>query len=341
MQSKLSIVIPFYNEEESLVPLAERVRLSADACVASGQLFSWELWFVDDGSTDGSNAIAQKLADGDTRIGLIVFRRNRGKAAALQAGFSRANGDVIITMDADLQDDPDEFPRFLAQLEAGFDVVSGWKKQRNDPAEKRLPSRLFNAVTAAGSGVQIHDFNCGFKAYRSEVVRSFTLYGELHRYIPVLAARNGFRITEIAVTHHKRAYGSSKYGLERYLRGMFDSMTTLFLLKYFDRPMYFFGRFGLLFFLIGFLFCAILTVEWFMGAAIGNRPLLLLGILLILIGMQFFATGYLASLIVEINARRNYSEDHIKAVIQPAAAPAATKTHMEEDHAVVEKTVVK
>jgi glycosyltransferase involved in cell wall biosynthesis len=285
-----------------------------------GANFGWELWLIDDGSTDGSRGDRGAFTASDSRVGLVVFRKNRGKAAALQAGFSRASGDVIITMDADLQDDPDEIPRFLEQLEQGYDVVSGWKKQRNDPAEKRIPSRLFNAVTAKGSGVKLHDFNCGFKAYRSEVVRSFTLYGELHRYIPVLAARSGFRITEIVVQHHKREHGTSKYGIERYLRGLFDSMTTLFLLKYFDRPMYFFGRFGLISFLIGFVLCGILTVEWAMGQSIGNRPLLLLGVMLILLGMQFFGTGYLASMIVETNARRNYSEDHIKAVIKQTNA---------------------
>lgn len=316
MLQKLSIVIPFYNEVDSLAELYARVSRSADTCVSAGQISDWELWLIDDGSTDGSAEIAERFTASDSRVGLVVFRKNRGKAAALQAGFSRASGDVIITMDADLQDDPDEIPRFLEQLEQGYDVVSGWKKQRNDPAEKRIPSRLFNAVTAKGSGVKLHDFNCGFKAYRSEVVRSFTLYGELHRYIPVLAARSGFRITEIVVQHHKREHGTSKYGIERYLRGLFDSMTTLFLLKYFDRPMYFFGRFGLISFLIGFVLCGILTVEWFMGQTIGNRPLLLLGVMLILLGMQFFGTGYLASMIVETNARRNYSEDHIKAVIK-------------------------
>ena len=316
MIQKLSIVIPFYNEVDSLAELYARVSRSADTCVSAGQISDWELWLIDDGSTDGSAEIAERFTASDSRVGLIVFRKNRGKAAALQAGFSRASGDVIITMDADLQDDPDEIPRFLEQLEQGYDIVSGWKKQRNDPAEKRIPSRLFNAVTAKGSGVKLHDFNCGFKAYRSEVVRSFTLYGELHRYIPVLAARSGFRITEIVVQHHKREHGTSKYGIERYLRGLFDSMTTLFLLKYFDRPMYFFGRFGLISFLIGFVLCGILTVEWFMGQTIGNRPLLLLGVMLILLGMQFFGTGYLASMIVETNARRNYSEDHIKAVIK-------------------------
>lgn len=316
MIQKLSIVIPFYNEVDSLAELYARVSRSADTCVSAGQISDWELWLIDDGSTDGSAEIAERFTASDSRVGLVVFRKNRGKAAALQAGFSRASGDVIITMDADLQDDPDEIPRFLEQLEQGYDVVSGWKKQRNDPAEKRIPSRLFNAVTAKGSGVKLHDFNCGFKAYRSEVVRSFTLYGELHRYIPVLAARSGFRITEIVVQHHKREHGTSKYGIERYLRGLFDSMTTLFLLKYFDRPMYFFGRFGLISFLIGFVLCGILTVEWFMGQTIGNRPLLLLGVMLILLGMQFFGTGYLASMIVETNARRNYSEDHIKAVIK-------------------------
>ena len=316
MIQKLSIGIPFYNEVDSLAELYTRVSRSADTCVSAGHISDWELWLIDDGSTDGSAEIAERFTASDSRVGLVVFRKNRGKAAALQAGFSRASGDVIITMDADLQDDPDEIPRFLEQLEQGYDVVSGWKKQRNDPAEKRIPSRLFNAVTAKGSGVKLHDFNCGFKAYRSEVVRSFTLYGELHRYIPVLAARSGFRITEIVVQHHKREHGTSKYGIERYLRGLFDSMTTLFLLKYFDRPMYFFGRFGLISFLIGFVLCGILTVEWFMGQTIGNRPFLLLGVMLILLGMQFFGTGYLASMIVETNARRNYSEDHIKAVIK-------------------------
>ena len=209
MIQKLSIVIPFYNEVDSLAELYARVSRSADTCVSAGQISDWELWLIDDGSTDGSAEIAERFTASDSRVGLVVFRKNRGKAAALQAGFSRASGDVIITMDADLQDDPDEIPRFLEQLEQGYDVVSGWKKQRNDPAEKRIPSRLFNAVTAKGSGVKLHDFNCGFKAYRSEVVRSFTLYGELHRYIPVLAARSGFRITEIVVQHHKREHGTS------------------------------------------------------------------------------------------------------------------------------------
>ena len=316
MLKKLTLVIPFLNEAESLTELYDRIQQSTSACVATEQICDWELWFVDDGSTDGSEEIAERFVNENHRVGLIVFRKNRGKAAALQAGFSRASGDVIITMDADLQDDPCEIPRFLEQLEQGFDVVSGWKQKRNDPAEKRIPSRLFNAVTAAGSGVKLHDFNCGFKAYRCEVVHSITLYGELHRYIPVLAARSGFRIAEIAVQHHAREHGKSKYGLERYLRGLFDSMTTLFLLKYYDRPMYFFGRFGLISFLTGFLLCFILTIEWFLGKSIGDRPLLLLGVLLILLGMQFFATGYLTSLIVETNAKRNYSEDHIKAIFK-------------------------
>jgi len=322
MIRKLSIVVPFYNEVDSLQELYHRVRENADACAAAGQISAWELWLIDDGSADGSTKAAEQLTVSDSRVGLIIFRKNRGKAAALQAGFSHATGDIIITMDADLQDDPNEIPRFLEKLDEGFDVVSGWKKLRNDPAEKRLPSRLFNAVTAAGSGVPLHDFNCGFKAYRSEVVRSFTLYGELHRYIPVLAARSGFHITEIVVEHHKRIHGKSKYGFERYLRGLFDSMTTIFLLKYFDRPMYFFGRFGLFSFFIGFILCAILTVEWFMGQSIGNRPLLLLGVMLILLGMQFFATGYVASMLVEMNARKDYSENHIKAVMKQNNTPA-------------------
>ncbi|NLI52702.1 MAG: glycosyltransferase family 2 protein [Clostridiales bacterium] len=311
MAPSLSIIVPVFNEKDSLHELYRQILPSVETCIASGQIRSFEIWFVSDGSTDGSIETIQSLSDDDPRVGLIALRRNFGKAAALQAGFRHANGDIVITMDADLQDDPKEIPRFLDKLSEGYDVVSGWKKKRYDPLSKRLPSKLFNAVTSRMSGVKLHDFNCGFKAYRKEVVESIDLYGELHRYIPVLAARSGFRIAELVVEHHERKHGKSKYGMERYLRGLFDSMTTSFLLKYYDRPMNFFGRIGLYSFFAGFIICLILTVEWLCGYSIGGRPLLMLGILLILIGVQFFATGFIGNMIVESNFRCNYSESHI------------------------------
>ncbi len=279
MKPLLSFVVPVFNEEASLKELFDRIGQVAGACMESDRIRDWELWFVSDGSTDGSVDVIQKLSEDNPRIGLIVLRKNFGKATALQAAFRHVNGDIIITMDADLQDDPKEIPRFLDKLDEGFDVVSGWKKKRYDPLNKRLPSKLFNAVTSHLSGVKLHDFNCGFKAYRRAVVDGIDLYGELHRYIPVLAARSGFRIAELVVEHHERKHGKSKYGVERYLRGLFDSMTTSFLLKYYDRPMYLFGRLGLYSFLAGFVICLILTIEWFCGTSIGGRPLLMLGIL--------------------------------------------------------------
>ena len=245
-------------------------------------------------------------------VHLIAFRKNFGKAAALQAGFRNSKGDIVITMDADLQDDPKEIPRFIEKLEEGYDLVSGWKKERHDPLEKRLPSKLFNRVTAHLSGVHLHDFNCGFKAYRREVVDSIDVYGELHRYIPVLAYRKGFRITEITVEHHAREFGKSKYGLERYLRGLFDSMTVAFLGKFYDRPMYFFGKIGLVLCVIGGVICAYLTALWCMGQGIGSRPLLLLGVLFLILGVQMFSTGFIGDMLVDATYHDRYNESHIK-----------------------------
>lgn len=306
MKKTLSIIVPMYNEEESIQLLYEKIIENV------AELYSYEIIFIDDGSTDASVKKVKELIAADPKIHLIVFRRNFGKAAALQAGFRNSTGEIIITMDADLQDDPKEIPRFVAKLEEGYDLVSGWKKKRHDPLEKRLPSKLFNKVTSHLSGVHLHDFNCGFKAYRREVVENLDVYGELHRYIPVLAYRKGFRITEIEVEHHAREFGKSKYGFERYLRGLFDSMTVAFLGKFYDRPMYFFGKIGLVLCILGGLICGYLTILWFMGQGIGSRPLLLLGVLLLILGVQMFSTGFIGDMLVDATYHGRYNEAHIR-----------------------------
>ena len=295
-----------YNEADSIEILHKRI------VEAVAWQYKYEIIFVDDGSTDKSVEKAKNLIGKDKNVHLIAFRKNFGKAAALQAGFRNSKGDIVITMDADLQDDPKEIPRFIEKLEEGYDLVSGWKKERHDPLEKRLPSKLFNRVTAHLSGVHLHDFNCGFKAYRREVVDSIDVYGELHRYIPVLAYRKGFRITEITVEHHAREFGKSKYGLERYLRGLFDSMTVAFLGKFYDRPMYFFGKIGLVLCVIGGVICAYLTALWCMGQGIGSRPLLLLGVLFLILGVQMFSTGFIGDMLVDATYHDRYNESHIK-----------------------------
>jgi len=315
MGSVLSIIIPLYNEEESLPTLHKQLVESIGNAMESGLIEDYEIWFINDGSTDSSEHIIKQLIEKDDRVGMISFRKNFGKAAALQAGFRRSNGDVIITMDADLQDDPAEIQKMLEKLNEGYDLVSGWKKDRKDSIEKRLPSKFFNKVTSVLSGIKLHDFNCGFKAYDRAVIDSIDLYGELHRYIPVLAHRKGFRITEIPVTHHKREFGKSKYGFERYLRGLFDSLTTSFLSKFYDRPMYFFGVVGLILLVVGLVICGSLSIEWFRGANIGTRPILMLGVLCIILGVQSISTGFIGDLIVDATYRKRYTEGHIKEII--------------------------
>ena len=309
---KLSVLVPAYNEAESIPVLYREITDAVRPMLEAGRIGAYELWFVDDGSSDGTEAVILELCDRDENVHAIVFRKNFGKSAALQAGFRHVTGDLVITLDADLQDDPAEFPRFVEKLDEGYDLVVGWKHNRLDPAEKRLPSKLFNAVTARASGLKLHDFDCGFKCFRREVVDSLDLYGELHRYIPVLAVRSGFRITEIPVHHRKREYGRSKYGAERYMRGFLDSLTTTFLLRFHDRPMYFFGRLGILSGFAGFVICLILTIRWFQGQSIGTRPLLTLGVLLIIMGVQFISTGFVCNLLIDRNYRQTYREGHIK-----------------------------
>jgi len=300
----ISFVIPCYNEEESLELLYNGIITNLDK--------DYEIIFIDDGSTDRSQEIIRRLHEKDEKVHMIAFRKNFGKSAALQAGFLSCKGDIVITMDADLQDEPAEIKNFINKIHEGFDVVSGWKFHRNDPLEKRLPSKLFNKTVSLLSGVKLHDFNCGFKAYRAEVVKSISVYGELHRYIPVLAHRKGFKIAEIKIQHNKRKFGKSKYGIERYLRGFFDSITVAYLSKYYNKPMHFFGSFGLMSSLIGFGICVYLTVLWFLGNTIGNRPLLLLGVLLIIVGIQFFSMGLICDILVDSGFNTRYEESHVK-----------------------------
>ncbi|MRR08907.1 glycosyltransferase [bacterium] len=289
----VSVVIPVCNERQTLEPLHRRVR----EVLAANEL-AGEIIFVDDGSDDGSWEVITALTRRDKRTAAISFRRNFGKAAALTAGFARARGGIVVTMDGDLQDDPEEIPRFVAKLEEGFDLVSGWKQSRRDPLSKTVPSKLFNRVTALTSGVPLHDFNCGFKAYRAAVLREVSIYGELHRYIPVLAHHRGFRIAEIAVRHHPRVAGRSKYGWGRLVKGYLDLLTVVFLTRYARRPGHFFGTVGSFAFGTGLLINGYMTLVKYVGhQAIGQRPLLLLGTLLMILGIQFVSIGLLGEMI--------------------------------------------
>jgi glycosyltransferase involved in cell wall biosynthesis len=290
----VSVVIPALNEEESVPALVAGIRT---ACEAIGRAF--EVVVVDDGSTDGTFDRLRELRAADPRVRAVRFRGNFGKAAALSAGFQAVRGEVVLTMDADLQDDPTEIPRFLAKLDEGCDLVSGWKAVRNDPPGKTLPSKLFNAVTARLTGIPLHDFNSGFKAYRRELIDEIEVYGELHRYIPVLAAQKRFRIGEIAVRHHARRFGRSKYGVERFTRGLLDLLTILFLTKYIRRPSHLFGTGGLAFMGAGLAISLYMSALWLLGERpIGNRPLLLLGVLLLIVGVQFVSMGLIGELIL-------------------------------------------
>ncbi len=258
----------------------------------------YEIIFVDDGSTDGSARVLRELRHRDNRVKIVRFRRNYGKSAALSVGFKQARGEYIVTLDADLQDDPDEVPRLIQELKKGYDLVSGWKKKRHDPITKTIPSRFFNFVTSLMTGIRIHDFNSGLKAYRKEVVKEIKVYGELHRYIPVLAHWQGFSIGEIIVRHHPRKYGKTKFGFGRFWRGFLDLLTVLFTTRYFRRPLHLFGMWGLLFAIAGIVIDVWLVVEWFMGlTALSNRPLFIVGILFIIVGIQFVSIGLLGEMI--------------------------------------------
>ncbi len=295
----LSVLIPVMNEEGNLDELYRRVSRQLDHVG-----LPWELVIVDDGSSDSTWQVISRLSAADHRVIGLRHRRNFGKARALSNGFSVACGDVIITMDGDLQDDPAELTNFLEKLDAGFDLVSGWKQRRQDPFSKTAPSKLFNWTVRRASGVPLHDFNCGFKAYRYDVTQSIRLYGELHRFTPVLASAEGYRIAEIPVKHHARKWGASKYGWSRLTKGFLDLLTVVFLTQYRQRPMHLFGLPGLLSMALGVLAGLWLIVEKFaFGEAIGTRPLLLLSVLLVVIGAQFFGLGLLGEFLAHGSSR--------------------------------------
>jgi glycosyltransferase involved in cell wall biosynthesis len=237
-------------------------------------------------------------------VRVVRLRRNFGKSAALAAGFAQAVGETVVTIDGDLQDDPAEIPRLLAKLEEGFDLVSGWKARRQDPWRRRLPSKLFNWVTGRVSGLRLHDLNCGLKAYRADVVRGLRIYGELHRFLPVLAHYRGYRVAELPVNHRPRQHGRSRYGMERYVRGFLDLLTVSFMGRYRTRPLHLFGGLGLLLGFVGFLVLCYLTVLKIGGSAIGHRPLLLLGVLLVVVGLQLFSLGLVGELMTSHHEQR-------------------------------------
>lgn len=301
MSLTLSIIIPAYNEVESLPELAREIRE-----VCEREHIEYEAIVIDDGSKDGTFACVQKLSREDSRVRGVQFRQNSGKAAALSEGFARATGRYVITMDADLQDNPGEIPALIKMLENGADMVSGWKKKRYDPLGKTLPSKVFNGITSRVSGVSLHDFNCGLKAYKSEVVKSLDLYGELHRYIPVLAHWNGFKVEEKIVEHRARKFGVSKYGWARLNNGMFDLITLVFLHRYTSRPLHLFGFVGLIFSIVGFLVLAGFAVEWAITGHGHIRPLMLAGVASMIVGIQFVSIGLLGEMINHRMADRSH-----------------------------------
>lgn len=298
---ELSLVIPLYNEDESINELTQKIEK------ALSDLYRFEIIFVDDGSGDQSWKEIGKIADANSHVHGIQLQRNYGKSSALQAGFEKARGRFIATMDADLQDDPFEIPEMLEQLkEEDLDIVSGWKKKRHDPISKTIPSRFFNKVTSMVTGIKLNDFNCGLKLYRREVINHIYLYGELHRYIPFLAKLEGYeRIGEKVVKHHPRKYGKTKFGLSRFMHGFLDLLTLLFVNRYLQRPMHFFGTLGFLLLLAGGLINLYLSIDKiFFGHPIGERPLLLLGVMLMVLGAQIFSIGFLGELIQKRNEKQ-------------------------------------
>lgn len=294
---QITVLVPLFNEEESLPHL----KVAIDE-VLEREKIKAELLFVNDGSSDSSGQLLDEFAGSDKRVSVIHFRRNRGKSAALEAGFRKAAGKYVITMDADLQDDPNEIPNLIAELEKGYDMVSGWKRKRHDPISKTLPSKFFNFIARLTSGIHLHDFNCGLKIYRREVLDTIELYGELHRFIPMLVGSQGWRVGELVVQHHARRWGKTKFGVSRFLSGFLDLLTVLFITRYAVQPMHLFGGIGVLTSLAGFVVLLYLTVLWFMGQGIGNRPLFLLGILLVIVGLQSFSIGLIGEMITHNHA---------------------------------------
>jgi glycosyltransferase involved in cell wall biosynthesis len=301
----ISVVVPLYNEEESLPELTAWI----DRVMKAGN-FSYEILLVDDGSRDASWAVIEGLAATNEAIKGIRFRRNYGKSAALNVGFQHVSGEVVITMDADLQDSPEEIPDLFKMIKFdGFDLVSGWKKKRYDPVSKTIPTKLYNWATRCATGIKLHDFNCGLKAYKQEVVKSIEVYGEMHRYIPVIAKWAGFtRIGEKVVQHRKRQYGKTKFGLERFVNGFLDLMSITFVTRFGRKPMHFFGLLGTLLFLAGFAIALYLAYAKFfmMGFRMTERPLFYFGMLAMILGTQLFLAGFLGEMISRSASDRNH-----------------------------------
>ncbi len=306
----ISVIVPLYNEEESLEELLQRIHESLDAAG-----LSFEVIFVNDGSSDNSWSVIERLSCSDSAVHGICFRRNYGKSAALYCGFEAAQGDVVITMDADLQDDPKEVPELYRMIkEEGYDLVSGWKKKRYDNAiMKNLPSKLYNATARKVTGIKLHDMNCGLKAYRNEVVKSIEVYGEMHRYIPYLAKNAGFgRIGEKVVQHHKRKFGKSKFGLERFVNGYLDLLSLWFLASFGKKPMHFFGLMGSVTFLVGVFITIYLIIDKIVSQsgglkyrAVTEQPLFYLALVALVVGVQLFLAGFLAELVSRNSKDRN------------------------------------
>jgi glycosyltransferase involved in cell wall biosynthesis len=299
---ELSIVVPLLNEKENLTPLVEAI-----GAVLDGRSLSYEVIFVDDGSTDASFETLRELhLKQPSRVRVFRFNRNYGKSAALSVGIGKAQGDVIITMDADLQDDPIAIPDMLKMIDEGWDLVSGWKKKRHDPITFTLPSKFWNACMSFITGVKLHDLNCGFKAYRSNVAKNLEIYGERHRYLPALAHWDGYRVTEMPVPHHPRKFGKSKYGFSKFYKGIFDLCTILFLRKYMKNPMHFFGMIGIIFALLGGGVLIYFGVEWFVTRQMHIRPLVLLALGAIIMGIQFMSIGLIGELLTNLMHQDEY-----------------------------------
>lgn len=307
----ISVVVPLYNEEESLTELCEWI-----SRVMQSHGFTYEVLLVDDGSEDDSWAVVEKLSRDNPFIKGLRFNRNYGKSAALNSGFQKCSGEVVITMDADLQDSPDEIPALYKKIkEKGYDMVSGWKKKRHDPITKTVPSKFFNYVTRKISGIKLHDFNCGLKAYDQKVVKNINVYGEMHRYIPVIAKWNGFRnIGEQVVMHRERKYGTTKFGLERFINGFLDLLSITFVSKFQRKPMHFFGLLGTISFLSGFIITTFVIAEKIYKIKyklpvrdITDQPLFFLALVALVVGVQLFLTGFLAEMLaMKSNSAKDY-----------------------------------
>ena len=307
MKKNITIVIPVYNEELSISTLYSEI-----AEITSSYFDKYEIIFIDDGSTDSSFQIISNIASNDSNVIAVSLNRNYGKSEVLNEGFKLAQYEYVSTLDADLQDDPSEIPKLVNKINEGWDCVSGWKKDRKDPLSKTIPSFFFNKFMSIFMGLKLHDLNCGIKVYKKDAIKTLNIYGGLHRYIPLLLINDGYKVTECIVNHRPRIHGKTKYGKSRFLHGIFDFLTISFLKKYFNKPMYFFGSIGLLFLLVGISISLYLSILWFQGISIGNRPLFFLGILLIVVGIQSLSIGLLGELIV---SRSRNKDNKVKKTI--------------------------